>query len=278
MTHALTDQNFGYGPKTIALDKADKAEEAMALRALLEGDARLTELRWMERHLTEIEALAVILGVGVETDAGGSDVLSRTPAYIREALFFPYDTGLEFVERLHGSGGFAAVNAAYRRHPASTEQILHPEAYSAGENASPPGLPDVAGATGCRPVRAGSLGEFDMRAMLGQHLDLTGSASAAKGWNGDAYSLVRCGSALGLVDRWEADRGADAARLAEALGRWAAAWSGGQGPGSTGRFAGPAGAGHIVRSGSRVDLVLAEDAATADRLARALGAPAVPAA
>ncbi len=277
MTHALTDQHFGYGPRTIALDKADKAEESMALRALLEGDARLTELQWMERHLTEVEALAVILGVGVEAD-DGVDVLSRTPAYIREALYFPYDQGMEFVERLHGSGGFAAVNAAYRRVPASTEQILHPATYSAGENASPPSLPDVAGASGCRGVRTGSLGEFDTRALLDEHIDVGGSANAARGWNGDAYSLVRCGNAFGLADRWVTDRAADAARLADALAAWARAWSGGTGPGADGRFSGPSGAGHIIRTGSRVDLVVAQDGATADRLARALGAPATPAA
>ncbi|MDQ4070425.1 MAG: hypothetical protein M3203_13295 [Actinomycetota bacterium] len=277
MVHALTDQHFGYGPKTIELDKADKAEEAMALRALLEGDARLTELRWMERHLTEIEALAVILGVGVEA-GDGVDVLSRTPAYIREALYFPYDKGMDFVERLYNSGGFAAVNAAYRRLPASTEQILRPEAYSAGENALPPPLPDVAGASGCRRVRTGSLGEFDTRALLNRHIDVATSERAARGWNGDAYALVRCGSVLGFVNRWEADRSTDAAELAEALGRWAAVWSGGQGTVSGGRFAGPSGAGHINRRGNRVDLVLAQDTATADRLARALGAPVSPAA
>jgi len=270
MLHALTDQHFRYGPATIALDEADKAEESLAFSALLEGDARLTEFLWMERHLSEVEALGVLLGVGSEVGSA-VDVLARTPSYVQQSLFFPYQTGLEFVERLHEGGGFAAVNAAYRRPPASTEQVLHPEAYTADENSSPPALPDVAGASGCSPVRSGSLGEFDMRALLDQHAGEDAAAGAARGWNGDAYAVVRCGNALALADRWQADSGAAAARLAGALRTWAGGWSGGSAPGPDGRFAGPNGAGRVVHSGSRVDLVLAQTADAAGRVARALG-------
>ena len=161
------------------------------------------------------------------------------------------------------------MNAAYGRPPTSTEQVIHPEAYAAGQSSAAPSIPDLAAVTGCTRVRAGTLGEFEMRALLEQHGD-TGSASAASGWNGDAYMLVRCGGALALADRWRVDPGTDAGQLAEALGRWAASWSGGQGPGPDGRFAGPSGVGRIVRTGSLVDLVVAQDAGTADRVARAL--------
>jgi hypothetical protein len=82
---------------------------------------------------------------------------------------------------------------------------------------------------------------------------------------------VRCGSVLGLADRWETDPGVDASRLSDALSRWSRGWSGGRGPGADGRFSGPSGAGRITRNGSRVELVLARDLDTADRLARALG-------
>jgi hypothetical protein len=67
-----------------------------------------------------------------------------------------------------------------------------------------------------------------------------------------------------MVERWEADSPADAARLAQALTRWAAGWAGSAVSG--GRFSGRGGAGRIVHQGTRVDLVLADDAATADRL------------
>ena len=266
MIHALTDQHFGFGPRTLALEKADKADEALALSALLEGDARLTEMIWMGKHLSELEAVAVLFGAGADVEEG-IDVLSRAPTYVRDALLFPYRTGRDFVERLHSSGGFAAVDAAYRRPPASTEHVLHPETYTARENATPPALPDVAAAAGCRRVRAGSLGEFDMRTLLSPHA----AGAAVQGWNGDAYSLLRCGSTLALVDRWQTDSVADAGQLVDALGRWSRVWSGGSGPQADGRFTGPSGSGRFVQKGARVDIVLAQDAATAERLTRAVG-------
>ena len=269
MTHALTDQHFGYGPRVDALDEADRAEESFAFSSLLEGDARLTETIWMDRHLDPLEALAAALGLGASSEAG--EALTNAPPYFLKSLLFPYTQGLEFVESLHSAGGFAAVNGAYSKPPTSTEHILHPSTYSSGETASVPPLPDVGAATGCRTERTGVLGEFDMRELLSSHIAVTEAEGAAQGWNGDTYSLVSCGNTLGMADRWETDPGVDAARLTDALSRWARGWSGGRGPGADGRFSGPSGAGRITRSGNRVELVVARDIDTADRLVRALG-------
>ena len=97
------------------------------------------------------------------------------------------------------------------------------------------------------------------------------SGRPVDGWNGDSLSVVRCGSAAGLADRWETDPGVDASRLFNALSQWAGTWAGNsRAPGADGRFSGPNGSGRITRSGSHVDLVLAADSATVDRLVRAL--------
>ncbi|MFP5319602.1 MAG: hypothetical protein ACLGI2_15070 [Acidimicrobiia bacterium] len=266
MTHALTDQVFGYGPATIRLDKEDRAEELAAYSALLEGDATLTQTQWAAQHLTPAQQAALLLG------GGGNEVAAflRAPPYIREALFFPYNEGLTFVKGLYDDGGWARVNAAYRNPPTSTEHILNQQTYESGQPSASPALPDVAAASGCTGLRTGIVGQFDMRFLLDQHLPQADADRAAEGWDGDAFSLVRCGSALGLVDRWRTDGNGEAARLVEALNRWAGPWSGGPAPGSDGRFSGRTGAGRIVRNGNIVDIVLAENAETADRLARAL--------
>ncbi|HEX6596761.1 MAG TPA: hypothetical protein VF045_07490 [Acidimicrobiales bacterium] len=268
MTHALTDQVFGYGPATIALDKEDRAEELAAYSALLEGDATLAQTLWAQEHLSPAEQAALLLGGG----ESGVAVFLRAPQYIQRALFFPYNEGQTFVQGLYEDGGWAAVDAAYRNPPTSTEHILDPATYRARQPSASPPLPDVASASGCSGLRTGILGQFDMRALLDEHLTATEAGRAAEGWNGDAFSLVRCGSTLGFVDRWRTDGNTEATRLVEALNRWAGPWAGSRTttPAGDGRFSGPSGAGRIVRNGNTVDLVLAENAETVDRLARAL--------
>jgi hypothetical protein len=110
--------------------------------------------------------------------------------------------------------------------------------------------------------------------VLAQQVKQSEALSAAAGWNGDAYGVVRCGTAIGLADRWKTDTPGDAADLVTTLTKWARDWSGGsKAPDADGRFTGPKGSGRIVRAASGVvDLVLADDLATADRLVRALPA------
>ena len=266
LTHALTDQNFDFGSRNRALSDQDLAEESYALSALVEGDAELVRNLWADEHLTARQR--------AEADSGGGgdpSVYFDTPTYILESLFFPYLAGLEFVTALHDEGGFAAVDAAYRQPPVSTEEILHPDLFVPGTTVARPPLPDLAAATGCTALDASAIGEFDMAQVLDQHLPETEARRAAAGWNGDAYGLVRCGTAVGMADRWRADSPADLTELADSLGRWARAWSGStRAPGADGRFSGPSGTGRIIRSADRIDLVIADDASTSDRLAAAV--------
>ena len=54
------------------------------------------------------------------------------PPFVTAQLVFPYQRGLEFVQRLVQAGGgrWTSVDAAHRSHPpVSTEQILHPDSY-----------------------------------------------------------------------------------------------------------------------------------------------------
>lgn len=269
LTHALTDQHFDFGARTKTLDDENRTEELAALSALIEGDAELVAALWQERHLSDRERREALRGGSVDTS-----VYANAPRYLLESLFFPYQDGLTFVRARHRAGGFAEVDNAYRNPPTSTEHILHPETYAAGQTWSPPALPDLAAATGCSLVDTGTLGEFDMAQILARKISDNDARNAAAGWNGDAFGVVRCGAALGLADRWQTDDPAAAGRLAEALSRWARGWSGAsRAPDAEGRVTGPSGSARVVRNGGRVDLVLAEDLATADRLARALLGP-----
>lgn len=269
LTHALTDQHFDFGARMRADVDAERSEEAFSLSALAEGDAERVRELWSAKYLTAKERRQA-----AENDGGGDvSAFLSAPPYLLSALLFPYVEGLKFVTDLQKGGGFAAVDDAYRRPPTSSEDVLHPSVYAAGGGWTAPALPDVAGAAGCQAADTGSIGEFDMTQLLGVHLPDPVAAKAAAGWNGDAYALVRCGSAVAMVDRWRTDSPADLDELAGALADWAEAWSGSsRPPAGDGSFAGPDGAGRIIRSGDRIDLVVAADASTADRLALALPA------
>jgi hypothetical protein len=266
LTHALTDQHFDFGTRTKVLDDQNRTEESAAFSALIEGDAELVAELWQQKHLSAKEQREATAG----STSDGS-VYAKAPQYLLESLFFPYQDGLAFVRSRYTAGGFAEVDNAYRNPPTSTEHILHPETYTSGQRPATPTLPDLALATGCGKVDSGTLGEFDMRQLLAEQLSTNDANGAAAGWNGDVFGVVRCGTALGLADRWQTDDPAAAGRLADALVRWARGWSGStRAPDTDGRFTGSAGSGRVVRNGGRVDIVLADDAATADRLAQAL--------
>lgn len=266
MTHALTDQNFEFGVKTKALDDAGRTEELGGWAALIEGDAEALRSVWSEKHLTRAERLEAALG------NSGTGSPGAVPRYIRDALVFPYTDGTAFVGGLLERGGFAAVDRAYQAPPTSTEQIFHPNLYARGQGWTEPPLPDLPSATGCQKVDSGTLGEFDMRHLLYSSMSRANAERAAAGWNGDLFTMVSCDGKRGLADRWRTDPGVDPGRLAEALKAWSREWSGGSGPDSEGRFSGPSGAGRISTSGDRLDLVVADDEATADRLWTALAA------
>ena len=85
------------------------------------------------------------------------------------------------------ANGVADVWAAL---PTTTEQILHPEKYLAGEGALPVSLPPLTPALGAgwRSLLGSSFGEFSLQnlLLLGLAADRVLVQRAAAGWGGDA--------------------------------------------------------------------------------------------
>src|SRR2546430_13146004 len=108
--------------------------------------------------------------------------------------------------------------------PISTEQILHPARYAAGDR------PDRLAfeAAGPGPVRCeDGLGEFEIRLLLEQYLgDESAAALLATGWDGDRYQVLGADAeALVWYSLW--DDPAAGARFFKAIERaWAKRRSG----------------------------------------------------
>jgi hypothetical protein len=148
------------------------------------------------------------------------------PPYVVQDLAFPYDYGYEFVGYLHARGNWAAVNAAYADLPQSTEHILHPEKYVAGEAPVEVSLPaQPALGEGWRLVDEDVLGERLTYLILGFGADFAAQLpddeayEAAAGWGGDRYQVYHQAAtgASVLVARWAWDSLHDGEEFSQAL-------------------------------------------------------------
>jgi hypothetical protein len=211
-THALQDQNFDIA--TLKLDEVGQGDRSFSRLALVEGDATLTMSYWQIQNLTQAELGQLIAGAG---DDPSTKALLAMPAILRESLLFPYIQGLAFVQGFQTSGGWGAVDDVFAKPPASTEQVLHPEKYAAGEAPLVVDLPaDLATrlGTGWKVALQDSFGEFQLGVWLRGNtaLGAGGANDAAAGWGGDRVAVVNGPSGTwGVVLRTRWDTDADAA-------------------------------------------------------------------
>jgi hypothetical protein len=206
LRHALQDQYMDLHralPPTVG----DFDDRRLALMSLIEGDATLVMERFLARRLG--------------LDGGGLDLGSMTlpaamgmpdaPPVLRDQLVLPYLSGRQFAFALWQKGGWSAVRAAWDRPPSTTEQVLHPEKFVAGEaGRAAPALP--AAPRGGRVLAEGIVGEMLARTLLGE-----GSEAAAAGWGGDNFTAwdVNGRTLLAWRSVWDTD--ADRAEFHDAL-------------------------------------------------------------
>jgi hypothetical protein len=136
---------------------------------------------------------------------------------MRERLMFPYNAGAGLVADLYRAGGLSLVNTLFTRRPVSTEQVIHPEKYIAGEMPVAVRAPEPP--PGFALVASEALGEMQTRVVLARCTSAEGATAAAAGWGGDRYSLF-AGPAGEVALLWSTswDTESDAAEFARVLG------------------------------------------------------------
>jgi hypothetical protein len=188
-THALQDQHYDLTTLDVGTTDQfyDYGDRTLALAALVEGDAEQVQTQYMEEILTREEVIVVQQAYGRMSDAR----LNAVPPILREAFLFPSTYGREFVAALYEEGGWEMVDGAYLAPPTSSEQILHPERYLAGEqpvSVSLPPLTDTLGAD-WRMVYRGTVGEFTLQSYLDRYFEGEDAALATEGWGGDQLAV-----------------------------------------------------------------------------------------
>jgi hypothetical protein len=215
--HALQDQHFQLGQ--IGDDGVD-AETRLAIRALAEGEATLVQFLYLD-YFTESQMAQIFAGINRDN----SPILESAPPVLRAGLEFPYNAGFEFAAALYRQGGFAALDAAWANPPQSTEHILHPGRYLAGDDPVPVTLAPLTATLGAgwELLDEDVLGEFYLRQYLQQQLSSEEVDEAATGWGGDRYAVYwnETNEEFVMVMRLVWDTAADSDEFAAAYARYA---------------------------------------------------------
>jgi hypothetical protein len=133
--HVLQDQ-LGAGAHEVKT-----FDEAIAWRAILEGDATLTATlldaakqgitskRAVERARLSLSALSTRQMIEA---SGLSTRLLEAPAVLRELTLFPYFRGQRFISDLYQAGGLSLVDHAFKHPPMRSDAIYSPQRWLDG--------------------------------------------------------------------------------------------------------------------------------------------------
>jgi hypothetical protein len=186
LTHALQDQHFNLR-RFQHWPKGD-SDADLAAHALIEGDAVLAMTIYMARH----PLVALAFRRVMESDTTSSEQFKQAPRFLRESLVFPYLEGGEWATQLYKHGGWDRISKAFTELPESTEQVMHPEKYTAHEAPVRVSLPDIRDLLGARWKRISYdvTGEWGYYLILDQFLNSAiESKRAASGWGGDRFAV-----------------------------------------------------------------------------------------
>jgi hypothetical protein len=189
----LQDQHFdlsslGFDEVSSSYGQLDRLNAA---RALIEGDAELLQAQYERAYMGSYEdgRFLDVSGLNLWPAVWNPDGIacSMQSPPIDDVFLFPYIYGKIFVQELYDRGGWRAVNDAYADPPSSTEQILHPERYRAGDEPIPVSIVSLADTLGSdwRLIFEDPIGELMLRIYLQDQLGAEEAAKAARGWGGD---------------------------------------------------------------------------------------------
>jgi hypothetical protein len=214
LTHALQDQkvdlkkwsdvgsddiakNVEQDSQHIQTDEADTARDAVA-----EGQAMAVFMDYTMRSTGHTLATSPGLMDKLKemvSDTSGSPILTRAPLLLQQSLLFPYAEGLGFEDAiLLKNGKDAAFADVLANPPASTFEILHPDAYMAHVPVPVLRMPDIHPLIDAdyTPYDVGVMGEFDVKILTQLFGGEQIADALAPEWNGGIYYAAQRKSAV----------------------------------------------------------------------------------
>ena len=188
LTHALEDQHFKIEDWVKAARPNDDAE--LAREAVLEGSAMAAMvdflLRGSGRSLKDLPNIDPSMLVG---DMSNTPTLEKAPPFLRDALIFPYITGMSFTAEVLKPSGWPALSGMFAKPPVSTQQVMHPGIYRSGKAPATVKLPAMDKLIGSSwsKLEDNVMGEFGWKEILKQFIGEERAKLMAAGWGGDRY-------------------------------------------------------------------------------------------
>jgi len=220
LVHALQDQHYDLGKLLVWSD--DAGDWQGAVHALAEGDATsaMVDGLFAEKGMHAPDLPDSVLDL---QGALASGTVLQVPPIVKRSVVAPYLDGLGFVNALRRRGGWAAVAAAWKRLPTSTEQILHLDKYDAMEGPEPlPALQALA-AGPKTTVYSDVYGEETLRVLFEEWMPARAAREAASGWAGDRVTTFSDGAVTSVAWRVRYDNEAAALTALHAFARGALA-------------------------------------------------------
>jgi hypothetical protein len=207
LTHALDDQHFDLDRPEY--DEADD-EIGFGFTGLVEGSAVAVENAYIET-LSPDE-------VDQYFDEQMSYGIPDVPFALLQLIGAPYQYGPDLVAALRDDGGRERLDGAFADPPNTSEEVLHPETYLAGDEARAEiqQRPEADGEV----VWDGVLGELFIQLALEQEVPDQAEA-ASEGWGGDWATSWRDGERSCMRAAMVGDTPADSDELYAAWSAWA---------------------------------------------------------
>jgi hypothetical protein len=213
LVHALQDQHFG-------LDETPATQDAqLARQGVVEGEANLLE----SAYESACNDRWTCIDRPARSSGGNQPTAAQRGVFL--TILQPYATGPRFVDAVRSRQDWVGVSAMHEEYPASTEQIIHPEAYP-DETPVDVSVADRSSDDWSRfdvEPTADTVGEASIYAMV-VHNDVGQATNgrygydhpASAGWAGDSVVPYRNGDRYGYVWRTRWDSPGDAREFATA--------------------------------------------------------------
>lgn len=221
LTHALQDQHFDL--QRLDSDELDEGG-AVALRALIEGDAVRVEEEYVLEELDEDQQAAYDEEYASELEES-LEATDEVPAFVSASFGVPYALGAPFVQLLLNDGGNSDVDDAFEDPPDTEDDLFDPTSYLADEDEQDVELDlgdDV------EVLEDGTFGSPAWHLLLAERMDPLVAFDATRGWDGDAYATFERDDRSCVRAVFAGDSDEDEAEMSEALDVWVAALPGGQ--------------------------------------------------